>query len=276
MMPTSSLYQPADIKGKVVLITGASAGFGEAFAYRFAELGCRLVLVARRMERLQALADSLHAKFGAVGCKCHPVCLDVRDIPACEALPSRLPAEFAQVDILINNAGLALGLAGVQDNSMQNMQIMLETNVLAVMALTKAFLSSSMLPRNEGHIINISSTAGQEAYPGGSGYNASKFALSGYSTAARHDLVGKNIRVTVISPGAVQTEFSLVRFNGDAERAASVYKGYDNLLAQDVADNVVYAATRPSRVQIAEITVTSVHQSGAKYTARPYLESQQQ
>uniref|UniRef100_A0A7S0RI52 Uncharacterized protein n=1 Tax=Chlamydomonas leiostraca TaxID=1034604 RepID=A0A7S0RI52_9CHLO len=264
-MPVSALYQPYDVKGEVAIITGASSGFGEAIAWRFAELGCKLVLIARREERLQALAAALKEKYGA---PCHVVAMDVRDIPACEALLSKLPAEFAQPDILVNNAGLALGTASAATNDLADMRVMLETNVLAVMALTKAALQA-MLPRNKGHIINIGSTASHEAYPGGSGYNASKFALGAYTTAARHDLVDTNIRVTQISPGAVETEFSLVRFKGDAARAAAVYAGMAPMSAADIADNVVYAATRPAHVQIADIIVTSVHQSGAKYRAQP-------
>eukprot|EP00195_Chlamydomonas_chlamydogama_P012771 CAMPEP_0202892846 /NCGR_PEP_ID=MMETSP1392-20130828/2528_1 /ASSEMBLY_ACC=CAM_ASM_000868 /TAXON_ID=225041 /ORGANISM="Chlamydomonas chlamydogama, Strain SAG 11-48b" /LENGTH=267 /DNA_ID=CAMNT_0049576953 /DNA_START=116 /DNA_END=919 /DNA_ORIENTATION=- len=264
----SQLYNTYDISGQVVLVTGASSGFGEAIAWRCAELGCKLILVARREDRLQAIADQLREKYSAA---VHVVSMDVRNLDAVAALPAQLPQEFSEVSILINNAGLALGTSPAQDNLMEDMRIMLETNVLAVMAFTKAFLGS-MVARNKGHIVNIGSTAGHESYPGGSGYCASKHALRAFTSATRDDVVSSNVRITLISPGAAETEFSIVRFKGDADRAAKVYEGMAAMNAADVADQVVYAITRPEHVQIADIVVMSVHQAGAKTLARPLLQ----
>ncbi|KAL6753464.1 hypothetical protein V8C86DRAFT_2725577 [Haematococcus lacustris] len=268
-MPPSRYYQPQDLSGKVALITGASSGFGEAIAHRFAELGMRLVLVARREERLRALAALLAERHG---CEAHVVVQDVCDTAAVEGMVEALPASFQEVHVLVNNAGLVFGTPAAQEVDMGHVKTMFETNILAVIALTKACLKG-MLARNDGHIVNLGSTAGHEAYPGGGVYNATKFALSAYTTATRHDLVGTNIRVTAISPGAVETEFSLVRFAGDAARAAAVYEGMAKMTAVDIADNVTYAVTRPPHVQIADLIVTSVHQSGAKYLARPLLQA---
>lgn len=265
----SQLYKSYDISGKVVLVTGASAGFGEAIAWRCAELGCKLILLARRQERLDALRQAICSTYPSVSI--HTVSMDVRDLKAIEALPGNLPEEFSEVDVLINNAGLALGTQSVQDNVIEDIRTMLETNVLGVVALTKA-ISVGMVTRNRGHIVNIGSTAGWGAYAGGSGYCASKHALRAFTDAARDDLMATNIRVTLISPGAAETEFSLVRFKGDADKAAAVYKGFAAMNAADVADNVLFAITRPPHVQINDIIVSSVHQSGAKPPARPLLE----
>ncbi|KAJ9505932.1 hypothetical protein QJQ45_017011 [Haematococcus lacustris] len=237
-------YQPQDLSGKVALITGASSGFGEAIAHRFAELGMRLVLVARREERLRALAALLAERHG---CEAHVVVQDVCDTAAVEGMVEALPASFQEVHVLVNNAGLVFGTPAAQEVDMGHVKTMFETNILAVIALTKACLKPAM-----------------RHYPGGGVYNATKFALSAYTTATRHDLVGTNIRVTAISPGAVETEFSLVRFAGDAARAAAVYEG------EGCGGG---CPCRPPHVQIADLIVTSVHQSGAKYLARPLLQA---
>ncbi|EFJ44998.1 hypothetical protein VOLCADRAFT_94686 [Volvox carteri f. nagariensis] len=265
--PRPPLYQPLNIDGWTVLITGASSGFGEAMAWRFAEAGCRLVLLARRQDRLESLRDQLHFTYHV---PVHTVQLDVRNIAEVDLLPQQLPEEFATVDILVNNAGLALGTAAVQDNCMDDAVTMIETNVTAVIAMTKAFVQG-MIERNRGHIVNISSIAGLEAYGGGSVYCATKHALAAFTTASRHDLVGTNIRVTSISPGAAQTEFSLVRFKGDQDKADAVYQGFDPLTAEDIADNVLYACTRPEHVQIADILVLATNQASAKGIARVHL-----
>jgi NADP-dependent 3-hydroxy acid dehydrogenase YdfG len=261
----SVLYPSQSIANQVVLITGASSGIGEACARRFAEAGCKLVLIARRTERLQSLKETLEAQYKV------PVfteTLDVRDTEAITSLPARLPTEWSEVDILVNNAGLALGTAPVTELSIEDMHTMLQTNVAGVAVFTRTF-APGMVARNCGHIVNISSVAGHEAYGGGAMYCATKFAVDALTTASRHDLMASsNVRVTAVSPGAVRTEFSNVRFGGDAAKADAVYQGIVPLSGADVADNVLYAVTRPAHVQIGEIIVWATLQASAKGIAR--------
>jgi NADP-dependent 3-hydroxy acid dehydrogenase YdfG len=230
-MPPPPPYSPYSLEGQCVLVTGvrrlfpscfhvhsssarspalgpaaagASAGIGEACAWRFAEAGCRLVLLARRADRLDALKAELEAAHGSA---VHTVVLDVRDAAGVAALPAALPEAFRGVDILLNNAGLALGVEAADEVDLDDARTMLESNVLSVVGFTRAF-TPGMRARNRGHVINISSVAAQEAYAGGSVYCATKHALAALTVAARHDFVGTDIRVTAISPGAVETEFS--------------------------------------------------------------------
>lgn len=260
----SNLYPSLDIKGQTVLITGASSGIGEACAWRFAEAGCKLILTARRTDRLNALSKQLEEKYKA---QVHTVTLDVQDHEKTQQFPAQLPEGFQEVDILLNNAGLALGTAKVHENSIENVRQMVDTNVTAVAILTKLF-AAGMVERNRGHIINISSVAAHHAYPGGTIYSGTKHFIDAFTNSARHDLVGTDIRVTAISPGAVQTEFSKVRYSGDEEKAAAVYDGIIPLSGADVADNVLYAATRPAHVQIAEIIIYATYQSGPTSKAK--------
>jgi len=263
-----ALYKPYSIRGKVVLITGASAGIGEACAWRFAEAGCKVVIVARRTARLNELKKAIIAEYPDA--QVHCVTLDVRKIKMLTKMPSQLPQGFQNIDILVNNAGLALGVDATHEADIANAQQMLETNVLAVVALTKV-VSQGMKERNSGHIINISSVAAHEAYARGGVYCASKHAVDALTTAALHDFVDTKIRVTAISPGAVKTEFSMVRFGGDKAKADDVYAGIDPLTAADIADNVIYAATRPEHVQVTEITTFATYQCSAKGLARVKL-----
>lgn len=226
--------------------------------------------MARRKERLDNLASQLQFTYHVA---VHTISLDVRNIAEVDLLPGQLPPEFGEVDILVNNAGLALGTASIQDNNLDDAITMLETNVTSVIAFTKAFVQG-MIERNRGHIVNISSVAGTESYAGGSVYCATKHALAAFTTAARHDLVGTNIRVTSISPGAVQTEFSVVRFKGDQDKADAVYRGFKPMTAEDIADNVLYACTRPEHVQVADILVYATHQCSAKGIARVLLDEE--
>jgi len=264
-MRPSRLYQPLDVEGRVVLITGATSGIGEACAWRFAELGAKLVLIGRRAERLDQLAATLQREFPSLTPPCL-IPLDVQDLAKLAALPDDLPERFKPVSILVNNAGLALGVAPAWENDMAQVEQMLATNVAAVIGLTRAFLPG-MRARAEGHVINIGSIAGHEAYAGGSVYCATKFAVDAFTTASRHDLVGTPIRVSVISPGLVNTEFSTVRL-GAKDKADAVYKDLEPLVASDIADNVIYAATRPAHVQIADIVVYPTNQAGPKNIAR--------
>mmetsp|Transcript_3242 Transcript_3242/g.4489 ORF Transcript_3242/g.4489 Transcript_3242/m.4489 type:complete len:282 (+) Transcript_3242:88-933(+) len=261
----SELYAPLDISDQIVLITGASSGFGAAAAWRFAEIGCKLILIARREERLKELAAEICTKYPRVKIHCEP--LDMCDLDKVEALPSTLPEEFAQVDILVNNAGIARGKHAAQENTRIDIEAVMKTNVTSLIVATSVF-SKGMLQRGRGHIINIGSIAGHEAYAGGSVYCATKHAVTAFTTAARHDLVGTPIRVTCISPGFAETEFSIVRFNNDLQKAASVYANLVPLNANDIADQIIYAATRPAHVQIADIISWPTNQASATSIAR--------
>ena len=259
------LYTPMSLEGQTVLITGATAGIGEATAWRFAEAGARLVLLGRRTERLEALKRALSEAYPSLPEVCC-VTFDVQEIAKIGELPTELPESHRSVDILVNNAGLALGVAGVAENDMEHVRQMIDTNVTAVMAFTRAFLPG-MRSRGRGHLINNGSIAGHEAYQGGSVYCATKHAIDAFTTAARHDLLGTPIRVTAISPGLVNTEFSTIRF-GDKSSADKLYEDISPLVAADIADNVMYAATRPKHVQIADMIVLATNQAAAKALAR--------
>mmetsp|Transcript_26327 Transcript_26327/g.56200 ORF Transcript_26327/g.56200 Transcript_26327/m.56200 type:complete len:264 (-) Transcript_26327:47-838(-) len=260
-----SSYETLSLKGKTVLITGASAGIGEAAAARFAEAGCRIILIARRLQKLEDTKKILEEKFP--DCKVHCVKFDVKDLDKIGELKANLPEAFQAVDILVNNAGVALGTPPAHLNPIEDVQTMMQTNVSSVMAFVSTF-APDMVKRDSGHIVNISSIAGHESYPGGSVYCATKHAIDAYTVAMRHDLVGTNIRVTAISPGAVRTEFTLVRFGQDSEREDTFYKGFTPLNAMDIADNIMYTVTRPSHVQIGDIIIYATKQSSAKSIAK--------
>lgn len=253
------------IQDKVVLITGATSGIGAACAMRFAENGAKLILVGRRADRLQAIRGEILSLYPRTCI--HIVPLSVTDYDAVQALPSQLPKEFQEVDILVNNAGLALGVNSVETNAIADAQKVIETNVLGTIALSSAFLPG-MKARGRGHLVNMGSVAGHYSYATGSVYCASKYAIHGFTLAARHDLIATPIRVTHISPGLVgNTEFSNVRL-GDDNKAAAVYDNIQHLDPDDVADNVIYAVTRPAHVQIADIIVYCTNQSGPRDLAR--------
>lgn len=266
-MPASALYAPLDISGQTAFITGATAGIGRAIALRLGEIGCRLVLVGRRTERLEALKEELVSSFPCQA-ETQPVLvtLDVMRTDEITQLPTVLEEQhgISGVDILVNNAGLALGTSAADENSLEDAAIMLQTNVMAVIALTSTF-APGMKERRRGHIVNISSVAAHECYTGGSVYAATKHAVGAFTTCARHDLAGTPIRVTAISPGMVETEFSIVRFKGEAAKADKLYEGIVPLSADDIADQVTYAVTRPRRVQVADIISYATNQAHAKY-----------
>eukprot|EP01040_Poterioochromonas_malhamensis_P016893 gene16893-19288_t len=253
------------VKDKVVLITGASAGIGLACAWRFADEGSRLILVGRRKDRLEAIKSEINQTYPDL--KIHVVALSVTDYDAVAKLPQQLPADFKNVEILVNNAGLARGVTSVEHNSIVDAIEVIETNILGTIAFTTAF-APGMKERGRGHIVNMGSVAGHHTYAAGSVYNASKYAVHGFTSAARHDLVATPIRVTHISPGLVgETEFSNVRLRDDS-KAAAVYENIRALRPDDVADNVVYAVTRPANVQIADIIMYATNQSGPRDIAR--------
>ena len=243
----------------IVFITGASAGFGQAIARTFVRGGHQVVATARRKERLDALAQEL-------GSALLPLELDVRDRAACEALPSQLPAEFAAIDVLVNNAGLALGLEPAHQASLDDWQTMIDTNCTGLVQVTRALLPG-MVERNRGHVFNLGSVAGNWPYAGGNVYGATKAFVRQFSLNLRADLADKAIRVTDIEPGLCGgTEFSSVRFHGDESRAAKVYQDVQALTAQDIADTLYWIATRPAHININTIEIMPVAQSFAGLT----------
>ena len=240
----------------IVFVTGASAGFGEAIARSFVRAGHKVVATARRKDRLQALAQDL-------GDALLPMELDVRDRAACEALPGQLPAEFAAIDVLVNNAGLALGLEPAHQASLDDWQTMIDTNCTGLVQVTRALLPG-MVERNRGHVFNLGSIAGSWPYAGGNVYGATKAFVRQFSLNLRADLAGKAIRVTDIEPGLCGgTEFSAVRFHGDTDKAAKVYQDVQPLTAEDIADTIYWIATRPAHVNINTIEMMPVAQSFA-------------
>ncbi|MGH8015082.1 MAG: SDR family oxidoreductase [Candidatus Zixiibacteriota bacterium] len=244
-----------ELKDKIVFITGASSGIGEACARAFSHAGCRLILAARRADRLKLLAASLKSPS-------HLIQLDVRDRYAVEAAVTELPEEWQKIDILLNNAGLSRGLDKFQDGDPEGWDEMIDTNVKGLLYVSRAVLPG-MVKRNSGHVINIGSIAGHEVYPKGNVYCASKFAVDAITRGMRIDLVDTGVRVTTVDPGLVETEFSEVRYYGDKERAKKTYQGYRPLSGDDIADAVVWAASRPAHVQIAEIIILPKDQASA-------------
>ncbi|HEX7814045.1 SDR family oxidoreductase [Dyella sp.] len=239
----------------IILVTGASSGFGEAIVRRFVADGHRVVAVGRRGPLLEKLADELGREHVL------PFVLDVSDRAAVAALPANLPAEFAAVDVLVNNAGLALGLEPAQQADMDNWETMVDTNIKGVMYATRSFLPG-MVERGRGHVINIGSVAGSYPYPGGNVYGATKAFVRQFSLNLRADLLGTPVRVTDVEPGlAGGTEFSKVRFHGDASRAAKVYENTQFLSAEDIAQTVFWIASLPPHFNVNTIEVMPVTQA---------------
>jgi 3-hydroxy acid dehydrogenase/malonic semialdehyde reductase len=240
---------------KTVFITGASAGFGEACARRFAANGFRLVLTARRIDKLEKLRAEL-VNAAAV----HIAQLDVRDNAEVEAVVAFLPEEFRGIDVLVNNAGLALGLEPAHQVNLEDWEIMVDTNIKGLMYCTRAILPG-MVERNHGHIVNISSTAGSWPYPGGNVYGGTKAFVTQFSRNLRADLFGTKVRVTCIQPGMAQTEFSDVRFKGDHEKAEGVYAGVNPMTAEDIAEAIAWVVDRPPHLNINSIEMMPVNQT---------------
>lgn len=249
------------IQDRVALITGSTSGIGAACAKMFARSGAKLILAARRIERLEQQAIQLTQEFGI---SVHPLQLDVCDRSAVESM--HLP-DWASVDILVNNAGLSRGLDKLYEGSIQDWEEMLDTNIKGLLYVTR-FLVPGMVQRGRGHVVNIGSVAGHQTYPKGNVYCASKAAVRVLSEGLKQDLLGTPVRVTSVDPGLVETEFSDVRFRGDAERAKTVYAGLTPLTPQDVADVVLYCVTRPPHVNVSEILVLPTDQSGATLVHR--------
>lgn len=247
---------------KVVLITGATSGIGRATARAFAKEGNKVIVTGRRAERLEALKAELEEEFGAKVCV---VSFDVRDEQACNNLLSLLPKEFAEIDILVNNAGLASGLEHINEGASDDWNAMIDTNVKGLLYITRV-VSNQMIARGKGgHIVNLGSTAGTQVYENGNVYCATKHAVHAISHGMRIDLLRHRIRVTEIRPGMVETEFSVVRFHGDKQRADGVYKGLKPLVGEDIAAAIVWATSQPEHVNIGEIVLTPTAQADSYY-----------
>jgi 3-hydroxy acid dehydrogenase/malonic semialdehyde reductase len=245
----------------IALITGATSGFGKALAIKFAANRYNLIITGRRAERLQEVKNTLTSTYGI---EVIALCFDVRSRKAAFEAIEQLPAAWKAIDVLINNAGLALGRDYFDEASLDDWDNMIDTNLKGLLYVTKAVIPS-MIERRKGHIINIGSTAGKEVYEKGKTYCATKHAVNAISQAMRIDLLRHKIKVTVVHPGAADTEFSTVRFKGDEEQARKVYEGYEPLTAGDVADVVYYTATLPPHVCINDLVLTCTAQANSMY-----------
>ncbi|WP_418965554.1 SDR family NAD(P)-dependent oxidoreductase [Cetobacterium sp.] len=253
-----------NLYGKTVFITGATKGIGRSCALSYAEKGSNLILTARSSDLLDSLKEELIRKYGI---KVHTLVIDVRNSKDVEDKINSLPESFKKIDILINNAGLALGLDKVYLASATDIDTVIDTNVKGMLYVTSSIVPL-MLKNNSGHIVNIGSIAGDAAYAGGAVYCASKAAVKLFSDGLRIDLVDTNLRVTNIKPGLVETEFSKVRFKGDIEKANNTYKGIDALTPDDVANVVIYATGLPENIQLTEIAMTPNHQADGRTVHR--------
>ena len=249
---------------KTALITGATAGIGEATARLLAKNGYDIIITGRRKERLEHLKKELEENTDA---RVHALHFDVRDRRALEQAIDSLPAAWQTIDVLVNNAGLAAGLAPLHEGDIEDWEQMIDTNIKGLLYISRKVLPG-MVERRSGHVINISSIAGKEVYANGNVYCASKFAVDALNKAMRIDLVDYGVKVTSVNPGAVETEFSMVRFKGDEEKAKNVYKGMEPLHAEDIAEVVLFALNRPDHVNINEIIVTPKAQANAFYIHR--------
>jgi NADP-dependent 3-hydroxy acid dehydrogenase YdfG len=245
------------IMNKTILITGASSGIGEGCARKFASQGARIILNSRSKEKLESLAQDLKEKYNA---DCYVMPFDVCDRDSAAAALKALPEEWQSIDVLINNAGLAIGVDKEHEGNPDEWDVMIDTNIKALLSMTRLVVPG-MIERGRGHIINIGSIAGDAAYPGGSVYCATKAAVKALSDGLRIDLVDTPLRVTNIKPGLVETNFSVIRFRGDKEKADNVYRGIRPLDGDDIAEVVYFAASAPEHMQVAEILVMPTYQA---------------
>ncbi len=252
------------LANQTVLITGASSGIGAACARQLASVGARLILAARRLEPLQALANDLQQQHGS---EVLTMGLDVRQPEAVSEAIGGLLEDWQTIDILINNAGLSRGLDKQYEAPLDDWENMIDTNVKGLLYVTRAVVPG-MVARGQGHVVNVGSIAGRQTYPGGSVYCASKAAVRSLSEGLKLDLLGTPVRVTNIDPGLVETEFSLVRFGGDADRAQGVYQGMTPLTGDDVADVIVFAVTRPAHVNVSDVLLLPTDQSSVFHVHR--------
>lgn len=248
---------------KIVLITGATSGIGLGCARKFAENGDKLILTGRNENKLAEIRDELEKK----GSKVLTLTFDVRDREQATRCINSLPEEWRDIDVLVNNAGLALGLEPEYEGSFEDWETMIDTNIKGLLTMTRLIVPG-MIKRNSGHVINVGSVAGDAAYANGNVYCATKSAVKALSDGLRIDVANSAVRVTNLKPGLVETNFSNVRFHGDTERAANVYKGIKPLTGDDIADVAVYAANAPAHVQIAEVLILATHQGSGSVIVR--------
>lgn len=247
------------LSGSTVFITGASSGIGAATALAFAAEGARLLLAARRLDRLEASREKLHAAGAA---EVHTFALDVRDASMVESALANLPELWRTIDVLVNNAGLSRGLDKLYQGKIEDWDEMIDTNVKGLLYVTRAVVPG-MVERGKGHVVNLGSTAGELSYPNGAVYCGTKAAERAINDGLRQDVMGTPIRVSSIDPGMVETEFSEVRFRGDTQRAEKVYQGLTPLTPEDIADAIVWVVTRPAHVNIARISMTTIDQANS-------------
>jgi 3-hydroxy acid dehydrogenase / malonic semialdehyde reductase len=252
------------LKDKIVFVTGASSGIGTACAKQFAKAGAKLLLCARRIELLDTLASQLHNEYGV---DVFTFQLDVRHHSELKEAIKALPDKWKNVDVLVNNAGLSVGLDLLHEGNIQDWDDMIDTNVKGLLYVTREILPQ-MVRRNSGHVINIGSISSHQVYPKGAVYCATKHAVKALSEGLRMDLFGTKVRVSSIDPGLVNTNFSTVRFKGDKKRADAVYEGMEPLMAEDVADAVLYCATRPPHINISEVLIMPTDQVSVSMVSR--------
>ncbi len=249
---------------KIAFITGATAGIGEACAHRLAKEGYNMIIAGRRAENLYNLEKALKSEYN---CQVLTLVLDVRHLQAVENAVASLPETWKNIDLLINNAGLAVGVSPIQEGIIDDWERMIDTNVKGLLYVTRT-VAPLMIARKKGHIINIASIAGKEVYPGGNVYCATKHAVDALTKGMRIDMLPHNIKVSSIAPGMVETEFSIVRFKGDKEKADQVYNGLTPLYAEDIADTVAFIASRPGHVNINDVLIMPTAQASSRDVVR--------
>lgn len=248
----------------IALVTGATSGIGKCTAEIFAKNGYDVIVTGRREERLMELKKDVEAKYKV---KVYALCFDIRKQNEVETAINSLPAEFKVIDVLVNNAGLAAGLAPIQDGNIDHWERMIDTNIKGLLYITKA-VSKLMIERQKGHIINVGSIAGKEAYANGNVYCGTKHAVDALNKGMRIDLLPHNIKVSAVNPGMVETEFSVVRFDGDALRAKKVYEGFQPLKPEDIAETIYWMASRPAHVNINDIIIMPSAQANSTTVKR--------
>jgi len=246
---------------KIILVTGATSGFGRAIAIKFAKNGNNLIITGRRKDHLEELKKRLEQDYKS---EVLALCFDVRNAAEVEKIIQTLPEKWKAIDVLVNNAGLAVGLHPIHEGVLEDWDRMIDTNMKGLLYITR-FVAPLMVARRTGHIINIGSIAGKEVYPNGNVYCGSKFGVDAITKGTRIDLLQHNIKVTQIAPGAANTEFSVVRLKGDQERADNVYKGFKPLLAEDVAEAVFYVTTLPDHVNVNDLVLMPTAQASSMY-----------
>lgn len=263
LLPLQKNFQLTKMTGKIAMVTGATSGIGRACALKLAQAGFDMIITGRRESKLREIENELRGK----GVEVLPLIFDVRDRNASTAAVENIPNEWKKIDVLVNNAGLALGLEPEYEGDYNDWDTMIDTNIKGLLTMTRLIVPG-MVERNRGHVVNIGSVAGDAAYAGGNVYCATKAAVKSITDGLRIDVANTAVRVTNVKPGLVETEFSKVRFHGDEGRAENVYKGIKPLTGEDIADVVVYAVQAPAHVQIAEVLVLATHQASGSVIVR--------